>query len=328
MGAFSEGSIFRIRGKGFRILYNFGQYPSDGICPAPKLALGHDGTLYGTTDGFKQSTIFKLDQNGNGFQTLFEFAPDSHNGSGAVRISADPRDGLVGTASTGGVGGRGTVFAVNTDGTHFRVLHSFGLKALDGAAPSAGVIVGTDGALYGTAAAGGIARRGTIFRVKADGKDFSVLHQFGVSEDDGTHPYSPLIVDTAGAVYGVTPSGGEHGSGVVFKINQDGASYEVLHSFDPEHGSLPYGSLVLATDGNLYGLVANGGSYNHGGVFRLRLTDGRFEIIHNFSTERASFVCGAAFLVEQKGRLYGAVPVGTRTSKPDLFGLPLQNRGG
>src|SRR5437868_4629434 len=83
----------------------------------------------------------------------------------ALRVSAqtytnfdgvNPNAGLIfsgnalyGTTAAGGSSGKGTVFAVNSDGTGFTVLHNF-TGGSDGASPWDGLIVWGN-TLYGTA---------------------------------------------------------------------------------------------------------------------------------------------------------------------------------
>ncbi len=100
-------------------------------------------------------------------RTLHAFTVLSTNLSNATNSDgAKPQAGLIlsgntlyGTASGGGNAGLGTVFAVNTDGTGFTVLHTFtalsGPSATnsDGANPSASLILSSN-TLYGTASAG------------------------------------------------------------------------------------------------------------------------------------------------------------------------------
>lgn len=88
------------------------------------------------------------------------------------------RDGaLYGTASSGGSHGTGVIFRINTDGTGFVVLHSFGpLEALfidaanaDGAWPSGALTQARDGTLFGAARQGGPRGGGTVFGINTDG---------------------------------------------------------------------------------------------------------------------------------------------------------------
>jgi uncharacterized repeat protein (TIGR03803 family) len=72
---------------------------------------------------------------------------------------------LYGTTFYGGPNGGGTVYRVMADGSNFSVLHSFSGDCADGCYPSAGVIQGSDGYLYGTTGEGGTGRGGVVYRL-------------------------------------------------------------------------------------------------------------------------------------------------------------------
>jgi uncharacterized repeat protein (TIGR03803 family) len=129
-------------------------------------------TLYGAagaggTTG--KGTVFSVNTDGTGFTTVHNFTAYFRNSDGATPegliLSGDT---LYGTALYGGSFGRGTVFAVNTDGTGFTTLHNFtaidpniGVNS-DGDNPVAGPIL-SDNSLYGTAYYGGDSGNGTVF---------------------------------------------------------------------------------------------------------------------------------------------------------------------
>ena len=70
--------------------------------------------------------------------------------------------------------------------------------------------------LFGATMSGGVF--GTVFTIQTDGSDYSIVHSFPVAAD-GTHPRSSVVVDSAGALYGTTQTGGSSNSdGVVFKL--------------------------------------------------------------------------------------------------------------
>src|SRR6185436_9029817 len=98
----------------------------------------------------------------------------------------------------------------------------YGFTGGDGAEPFAGLVEGTDGALYGTTSDGGpiLFPYGTVFRINKDGTGFLKLHGFNGS--DGGGPFANLIEGSDGAFYGTTLIGGVHGPGVVFKVSKDG----------------------------------------------------------------------------------------------------------
>lgn len=162
-GSAGNGSVFAVNTDctGFTNLHSFTAYAgspaanSDGACPQCGLILSGK-FLYGTTSKGGTSgsgTVFKLNVDGTGFTTLHSFTAlnDLTNSDGA-----EPQAGLIlsddilyGTASKGGGLGKGTVFALNADGTGFKNLHYFtGRK--DGATPLAGLYLSGD-TLYGTA---------------------------------------------------------------------------------------------------------------------------------------------------------------------------------
>jgi uncharacterized repeat protein (TIGR03803 family) len=167
------GTMFAVNtdGAGFTNLYSFFGGTSDGGHPYGGLILSGN-TLYGTTS---DGTVFELNTDGTGVTTLHSFS----GSDGAVPFAGVILAGstLYGTTYYGGSTygsstGRGTVFAVNTDGTGFATLHSFtagsGLPPYvnnsDGAWPVAGLIL-SGSTLYGTASGGGSSGNGTIFSI-------------------------------------------------------------------------------------------------------------------------------------------------------------------
>ena len=121
---------------------------------------GSDGKLYGTTisgGAFNQGTVFSMAKNGTGFVLLKSFDGCSTLTDGCNPIAGliEGSDGkLYGTTLNGGASNQGTVFSMAKNGTGFVLLKSFdGCSTLtDGCNPTAGLIEGSDGKLYGTTA--------------------------------------------------------------------------------------------------------------------------------------------------------------------------------
>ena len=126
----------------------------------------------------------------------------------------DAAGNLYGTTSEGGAYSWGTVFELTPAGGGNwteTVLHSFG-NGTDGASPYAGLIFDAAGNLYGTAWQGGTYFYGTVFELTptaGGGWTETVLHSFG-NGADGYYPYSGLIFDAAGNLYGTTGGGGTY----------------------------------------------------------------------------------------------------------------------
>ncbi len=155
------------------------------------------------------------------------------------------------------------------------VLYSF-QGGFDGSQPVAGLI-DKAGNLFGTTAFGGSAGSGTVFELTppstAGGSwNESVLYSFQ-GGTDGYFPASALVSDPAGNLYGTTLAGGSVCPicGTVFKLSKRGGTWTetVLYSFGFSDGANPFGKLLLANDGNLYGTTNSGGDFGAGTVFAL-----------------------------------------------------------
>jgi len=158
------------------------------------------------------------------------------------------------------------------------VLHSFSNNCMTGANP-VGQLVAYGGAFYGVTWKG-INGYGDIFRMSSSGV-ITVLHEF-----NGTDGFTPTDGMTLvnGILYGITYQGGAN-MGVLFRIAPNGSAFAVLHSFTGASDGLgPLGTLLLASDGNLYGATYEGGSSNQGTAFSYNPMNGSYSIIHNFNS--------------------------------------------
>jgi uncharacterized repeat protein (TIGR03803 family) len=130
---------------------------------------------------------------------------------------------LYGTTETGGTSGIGTVFSIKTDGSGFKVLHSFTGTSGEGANPRAPLSL-EDNTLYGTTYAAGSSGNGTVFAIRMDGTGFTTLHEFSSTpsnspfiNNDGALPLCGVVL-TNGILYGATWYGGSAGFGTVFSL--------------------------------------------------------------------------------------------------------------
>jgi uncharacterized repeat protein (TIGR03803 family) len=166
--------------------------------------------------GYGCGAVFKVTPEGVESVVYSFNGGDGAVGAGLVLGS----DGdFYGTTLSGGTSGSGTVFKITPSGTE-TVLYSF-MGGSDGASPWAPVLPGFrlgEFAFFGTTLIGGKYSHdlnGTVFRITSSGAE-TVLHAFK-GGSDGSMPYSSLVADTAGNIYGTT-SGGESGKGTVFKL--------------------------------------------------------------------------------------------------------------
>jgi uncharacterized repeat protein (TIGR03803 family) len=316
-GSSGNGTVFALNsdGTGFTNLHSFtaldaatGTTNSDGANPYAGLILSGN-ELYGTAQGggiWGNGTVFRVNTDGTGFTNLHSFTALDAATSTTNSDGADPYSGLIlssnvlyGTAQAGGASGNGTVFALNTDGTGFMVLHSFtaldvatGTTNSDGTEPFAGLIL-SGNTLYGTAYQGGASGNGTVFALNKDGSGFTTLHSFtaldaatGTTNSDGVEPFAGLIL-SGNTLYGTTLNGGSSGNGTVFALNTDGTGFTTPHGFTAldvatgttnGDGANPQTGLILLGS-TLYGTAFNGGSSGNGTVFRLSLPPPKLTIV-------------------------------------------------
>jgi hypothetical protein len=276
-----------------KVLYSF-QGGKDGYVASGDLVFDKAGNLYGATlfGGGKGTTCDSL--YGGQCGTVFKLSPPKtkggkwtekvlHSFAGGTD-GANPNGGLVldskstiyGTTSSGGYDcphhsgqGCGTVFELRPPTSKNgawaeKQVHVF-RDGTDGAQPIAGVILGTDGSIYG-AAQGGSKGCGVVFRFAAssDGRwEETVLYSFG----GNTYYYGPAVsrLDSSRSVYGTTYVGPKSLSGSVFRLKppaRKGGAWtaSVLYGFTGgSDGKFPSSTLIFDAAGNLYGATQEGG---------------------------------------------------------------------
>lgn len=271
-----EGTAFSISQTGaVTNLHNFGSEGTDGTDPWCTLVQGPDGELYGTAadGGLLYGTIFKITTAGK-FTTLHEFeSTDGENPTAGLTLGPDGE--FYGVTQGGGDQNLGTIFKISSIGV-FSILHNF--TANEGGRAFASLLLGGDGNFYGTTSIGADFSCnpphgcGAVFRVTPQGQ-LTILHTF--SGPEGYNPYGQLVQATDGNFYGTTFQGGfetlcDEGCGTIFQISSSGA-FAIVHNFDFTSGSNPWGGLMQATNGDLYGTTVDGGQYRNGVIYSLSM---------------------------------------------------------
>lgn len=264
-----------------------------------------------------------------------------------------PDGALYGVTSTINIVTGGLIYRLAADGSKIETLYQ--LKLDDAYSPLGGLLLATDGQLYGTTSLGAANQAnstGTIFRIAPDGSGFAVLYRFqeystsnsfgAPINADGGNPETELVEGSDGYLYGVARTGGPNGNGTIFKLAKDGSGFTVLHAFGAltsadnvtlvtnDDGVGPVGALVQGADGYLYGTAPRGGTTGYGTIFRVRFDGSGFEVVHTFptltqvsSTDPLVNVDGAAPLAGltdgQDGRLYGVASAGGSSGFGTIF---------
>ncbi|MGA8733069.1 MAG: choice-of-anchor tandem repeat GloVer-containing protein [Terriglobales bacterium] len=322
------------------VLYVFkGHNQNDGSSPSGSLIADTAGNLYGVT-GYGGSGPCVLFGTATGCGTVFELSPPKTKGGKWTEtvlynfqggndgdlptgpLVLDSSGNLYGATEFGG--GKGTtcdVFYGGNCGTVFKmsppktkggkwtekVLHRFA-GGTDGAAPNGGLVLDSNGTVYGTTYLGGYHQGqcdrgsgyegcGVVFAlrppvVKGGSWSERVLYRFKGSPGDGLGPNGSIVFDTEDAIYGTTSGGGSQEDGIVFKVTPPtvkGGSWteSLLHTFTGGNdGSSGLSGLLRAVDGSLYG-SAGGGAFHRGVVFRMtpskNLHPWIFDVLYSFT---------------------------------------------
>ncbi len=323
----------------------------DGANPSAGVTVGASGVLYGTatrggTSNF-YGTVFKLSQVNSSwvFSPLYEFTGGSDGGNPLGGAVIGPNGALYGTTQVGGES-FGIAFELRPPATFCRailcywnetVLYSF-MGLPDGEHPGyENLTFDSSRDIYGTTYEGGTNNEGTVFELTPSGGGYteSILHNFG-SGNDGEEPYTGVVLDTAGNVYGTTPYGGtgtECGSncGTVYQLMPSNGEWveNVLVNFDVTNGYFPYGGLIIDDSSNLYGTTVGGGGQNGGGVvYKLAPSAGGFtySALYTFSSRSP---CGSdgSVAMDAAGDLFGVCYEGGAQAEGWIFELTNCSQG-
>ena len=262
-------------------------------------------------------------------------------------VTVAPSGVLYGTAAGGGTDNAGTVFKLRqvNSGWVFSPLYEF--TGSDGAYPEGGVVIGPNGALYGTTFGGaGGADHGVVFELRPPATfcrsvlcywNETVLYSFTGRPDGQSPVLVNLAFDQAGDIYGTTTEGGMYGDGTAFELTPSGGGYteSILHNFGSGAGDglSPYAGVVLDTAGNVYGTTLNGGNgtectNNCGTVYQLMPSGGGWveNVLVNLDGANGSRPYGN-LIMDASGNLYGTASEGGQNGGGLVFKLAPSDGG-
>ena len=267
------------------------------------------------------------------YTVIYSFnGQDGENSQAGVTM--DAAGNLYGTTFGGGsqncTEGCGTVYklALKNGTWLLSTLYVF-QGGSDSAFPSARVVLGPDGALYGTTVGGSYANCangcGTVFRLQPPATfcrsvtcpwTKTTLYAF-TGYPDGNQPQGgDLVFDHAGNIYGTTYFGGTSGSGTVFKLSptDGGWTESVLYNFTGlSDGKYPNGGVVFDSAGNLYGTTVEGGHSLDGGydgagvIFELSPSGSGWTetVVYAFMDQSDGAMPSAGVTLDNAGNMYG-----------------------
>ena len=207
---------------------------------------------------------------------------------------------LYGTTTSGGPGGYGTIFEVDSNNVpHLRAV----FEGTNGSDPVGQLLLATNGNFYGVTYQGGASGFGTIYEFTTNNQLISLYSFDGTN---GSMPWAGLMQASNGNFYGTASAGGigffdgVGGSGTLFVMTPAGVFSNLYFFTGGNDGLTPYGKLVQGTNGNLYGTTDSGGPGGNGVVFEWALDPG-FSVRYAFwgtngSAPIAGLTVGGSYL--------------------------------
>lgn len=311
-GEYNAGVIFKTNGSGDNYSLKYSLIRYDGDYPQSNLFQASDGKLYGMTsscctfDAF--SVFFRFDPSTLQYEKLFDFNDGVH-GTTPNGSLIQAKDGKIyGMTSKGGTHNNGVIFELDPATKALKVRFNF--DGANGSGPAASLLEGKDGKLYGMTAMGGTKDYGVLFQFDPATSAFVKKFEFDGMADGG-NPLGNLIQAKNGKLYGLTNIGGKEDYGVLFEYDLTNSTYTKKLEFEGiTTGSAPYGSLLEASDGKLYGLTSGGGTNNFGVLFQYDPATAQYAVKFNFDDVNNGSAPQSALIQAKDGKLYGTTEYG------------------
>jgi len=334
----------------------------DGDNPRHDAMTLFNSLLYGTTlDGGSHNNgiIFSIGQDGTNYQVLFSLHNSIGDESHSCFVVAS--NILYGMTASGGDNGEGVVFSFDPAAptptctatptpdsgervmlsfnpaaptptptatptptpASFETLFSFACASSTGKEPHGRLTLDPNlTTLYGMTRKGGEHDLGVVFKFDTSDSNYSELHDFAGGDSDGATSDHGYVVQSGHHLYGMTTNGGHHDDGVIFKLNIDDQSFQLLHKFGETHhdGKNPYGSLLLVGD-QLYGTTANGGDNDLGTVFVINTSGNNYQRLYSFGgkTSNGDGAKPIDNVILVNGWLYGMTTEGGAHNQGTIF---------
>jgi uncharacterized repeat protein (TIGR03803 family) len=305
-----------------------------GNNPFTGLTVGPSGTLFGTTNNgivganTSTGTVFEMTTNGSGYNAPATVSTFIYGNSGDNLWSAPVIDAsgnlLIGSENDGpnGYGGGVSVVKNNGNGTFAAPSMVFNGTYSNAGRVSGPLAIAANGSVIGASIFGGSGGGyggGAVFAVGVSNGTYggeTNIANFSAGGATGANPYSGIVQDANGNLFGTTSAGGANGYGTVFEVpkTQNGYGAVVtLGQFDNTNtGSFSFGSLLLDANDDIFGMASRGGANNYGDIFEVTRTSPNswsgVTNIFNFGTSASAFQApqqGNGLIADATGNMYG-----------------------
>ena len=304
-GVNSNGTLFSFNVSNQTITKEFDLNSSTvGSTPFGDL-VEYNSNLYGLASqggASSSGTVFRYDIQADTMYNLHSFN-SSTTGKTPYGSLALYNGKMYGLAYQGGANSKGTIFEINLTNSIFSKKYDFN-SSPNAYQPRASFSIDSNGYAYATTYGGGAASAGTIIEYNINTDSLRTRINFN-SSATGFGPYANLIKASDGFIYGTTSGGGELGNGVLYKFNPTSHQYTLVKDLNSNaDGKYPNGSIIEASDGNLYGTAQNGGNNSYGVLYKYNPSSQTYSVVHYFDNTNGRVPIGN-IAEGQNGLIYG-----------------------
>ncbi len=293
-----------------------------------ELVQASNGKLYGLAGQgqYNSGIIYEYDINTNTSITKYDF-DGLLNGGQPVGRMIEISGKLYGVTALGGTYDDGVIFEYNlSTGVFTKKIDFNGTK---GRYANGGLMLATNGKLYGATSAGGAHDVGALYEYNLSANTLTLKSSFANISSQG--PWGELVQGGDGYIYGTTVGDNDHDFGTIYKYNPgSGIRTDLFHFDGSTTGSGPYGGLTLADNGMLYGETIIGGVEDNGVFFQYnpdptdtvpftKLRDFTWGASGNGANPKGSVIQAT------NGKLYGLTTAGGNHGQGCLFEYDIAN---
>ena len=254
---------------------------ANGAHPYAGVVEHSTGNLWGTASGggaHNDGVIWEIPYGTITFNVYASF--DGANGSGPIGgVTQDSSGNLWGTTLYGGADNGGVVWEIPSGTSTIKAFASF--DGANGWLPAAGVMIDSNGNLWGTTETGGAGGYGVVWEVPKGSTAMKVVVSFDGA--NGAYPVAGVTEDSNGNLWGTTTQGGASDDGVVWEIPKGSSTLKVVAGFNGSNGDNPAAGVMEDSNGNFWGTAANGGAGGYGVVWEIAKGSTTLKVVASFN---------------------------------------------
>jgi uncharacterized repeat protein (TIGR03803 family) len=284
------------------------------------LYLHTNGKFYGMTlagGANNLGVLFEYDPTTNAYTKKIDFAGSANgaNPYGSLMITSGGK--VFGLTSNGGANGLGTLFEYTP--TTNTLTKKVDFTAANGAYPFCDLTEASNNRLYGVTPT-----NGSIFEYNPATNAFAKKIDLGAN--NAPFAYGTLVKGSNGKLYGMSSGGGISSEGLLFEYDASTNTFTKKIDFTLATGLLPYGGLLLASNGNFYGLMSQGGIADNGVLFEYNASTNTYTKKVDLSTSLFGSYPQGGLMRASNNKLYGMAKDGGANNEGVIFEIdPITN---